>query len=60
MQCKSCKANMKKMGQNNRWIQEHFYWCPECGMFLCEEHNIKHPADHIWYKPGYLIEQEGS
>lgn len=56
VRCHNCKSTMKKMGQNNRWVQEHFYWCPECGTFAIEKHDIKLQPDIIWYKPGYLFE----
>ncbi len=59
MDCKQCKAEMKKMYQSTGWIQKHFHWCPECGTMLIKEYIINNEPEQTWYKPGYIFEQEG-
>ena len=56
--CKECKAQMKKVGLSRKSLRFEFWWCPECGTFLKYEYGNN--VEFNWYKPGYLFEQETS
>jgi len=58
MECQQCKAEMKKMAATTGWVQKGFYWCPECGTFLNAMKPLIGKLKKVWYKPGYLFEQE--
>lgn len=42
MNCKLCKIQMKELSNiTNKWIQQNYYWCSECGSVLKIEHSVK-------------------